>query len=486
MQTLFQKQSIVTFFQTYRIQSLIALFVLARVMSLLTYHHQGINQSIALTLILLFGWICTKDIRMGWAILIAELLLGGSGHFFEFQGLILRTWFLGIFGIIWLWQKISKRDWSYSFSPIFSLAFVGFLGTLGWSIANGLLHNHAPLLIVQDTILYGFFFLLFPAIDFHKQTKQYLIPILMAFLIGSLLFSLISFTIYASELGTLPDTYYHWFRNIAGGKITDLGNHFFRIVLPEHLLLVPLILITVSSFIRNPKQKKWWWVALLAAFTILTLNFSRIYFLALGFGLFLLMTKTYWRRWLALSVSIPVTILLLFMSLHLLASNGQSSGLGLLGFKFGSISTPISDPSGAIRMAILPEALRTIQKHPILGSGLGTTVTFFNPQTQVEETRTQFDWGYLEMLAELGGIGVLSYLLFLLAILLLILHDRFRDKNDFATIQQNERATIDGLLAGAGSLFVINITTPAIFHGFGILIFVFIIAERVKKGIEIK
>jgi len=313
-----------------------------------------------------------------------------------------------------------------------------------------------PRHIVQDGILYGFFFLFF----FAYQQKQCITPLLSslgkAFIIGSALFSTITFWFYSLGFGTLQDSYYDWFRNIAAGKITDLGLNFYRIVLPEHLFLIPAFTILAAILIKERKRKNLWIYALLAAIP-LGLNFTRIYFLALPFAFLALFSRNLFRQWLYTSVTFAVLIFFSISSFTALASDGQSIGLELLGVKASGITAPTGDLSGATRLAILPDALRQIRANPLFGTGLGTTVTFINPLDNQTVTRTQFDWGYLEMAAELGIVGTS---IFLLLVIILLIH--------FYNVKAN--AIHQGLFAAVIALFIINITTPALFQGFGVLL----------------
>ncbi|HBV58325.1 MAG TPA: hypothetical protein DEB73_03655, partial [Candidatus Magasanikbacteria bacterium] len=169
-----------------------------------------------------------------------------------------------------------------------------------------------------------------------------------------------------------------------------------------------------------------------------------------------------------------------FISTHFIASRGQSTGLELLGVRMVGVTAPVDELSGAIRMALLPDIWRTIKLHPWMGSGLGTTVSFVHPVTKILETRTQFDWGYLEMLAELGILGTLAYLIFLLIILCSLAHLAYS-----ATGQFNAPGPLlRGLLAGGAALFVINITTPALFQGFGVLYFAFVLCLVIQLSYD--
>ncbi|MBI5022671.1 MAG: O-antigen ligase family protein [Candidatus Magasanikbacteria bacterium] len=446
------------------------IYAFVRVSSFLTWNNEFANQLIAAILVAAFGYICVKKMSLAWLILVAEFFLNGAGHFFELFGLLTRTWFLGIFGIIWLAQKI-KQD---KFNPRLqrnirvSMMLVGFFLII--SIINGLINQHAGILVAQDAILYLFFLLLFPALEFLKFPDVTLDKIAKGYILGSTVFSAVTFFIYSNGIGFLPDVYYHWFRNIAAGKITDLGSNFFRIVLPEHLLLVPAILIIAAYLMKDLKSKALWFYIFCALFVIM-LNFSRIYFVGLAVGFIILTFKQNLKRWFMVSAIVVVSIFIMFISTHFIASRGQSIGLELLGLRIGGVTAPTDELSGAIRLALLPDIWRTIKLNPWLGSGLGTTVSFIHPVTKVLETRTQFDWGYLEMLAELGILGASAYAIFLLIILYSLARHAYQAKG-----QANApNPLLSGLLAGGAALFVINLTTPALFQGFGVLYFVFIL-----------
>jgi len=381
-----------------RLQYIVLIYVCIRLLSFFTYHLPVANQIIAVLLIAAFGYLSVKKLSTAWIILIAELLVDGAGHFFELQDFLLRTWFLGIFALVWLYQKIKEKKIQLNLPRYIMRGMGAVVVVLLWSILNGFLKDHAAIHILQDAILYGFLFLVFPALEFHKNLEKPFASIVKAFLIGSAAFSLLSFFIYTSGMGTLPDNYYHWFRNIAVGKITDLGDNFFRIVVSEHLYIVPIILVLTALLIKDWKNKMLWFYLFLSSI-ILSLNFSRIYFVALAAGMLFLTFKNSLKKWFLVSAGVTVCVLFSFSSLYFTASRGNSLGLELLGLRIGGATSPKAEVSGAIRLAILPNAIGTIKAHPWMGSGLGTTVTYVDPASQKEVTRTQFDWGYLEVIA---------------------------------------------------------------------------------------
>lgn len=444
---------------------LVVVYALIRLLSFGTYQYPFGNEIFAALGILSFSYLCFKNTKLGWLLLVAELILDGAGHFFELQSLLLRTWFLGIFGLVWVVKKIRTKDVRLPSKSVF-YSLLGLGAMVIFSVINGFIHGHAPMNIVQDMILFFFLILLFPAADWKIDTEKIVNPLIKAWIWGTSLFSLLTLGIYSSGLGHLPDTYYHWFRNIAAGKITDLGNHFFRIVLPEQVFIVPIILVLAALLLTDLKNKKLW-LYLSSSLFILALNFSRIYFLALAIGFLVLIYQHAWKKWLVVSTASACLLILIFTGTHLLASRGVSSGLELLGVRVSGTTAPTSDVSGAIRLAILPDALRQIKERPWFGSGLGATIRYTDPATKELVTRTQFDWGYLELLAELGIVGTLVYFIFFGTVI---------KQTVLAGYGNNlPNPVVRGLLAGASALAVITITTPALLHGFGMLYLVMLL-----------
>jgi O-antigen ligase len=449
-----------------------SIYALARILSFATYKNDITNQIIAGIILSVFIYFCVKNIKIGWVVLVGELVLDGAGHFFELNYLLLRTWFLGIFGIAWIIHKIREKnklkipEWRIFIAQIIFLAYVFF------AAINGFLNNHLTKNVLQDGILYFFILLLYPALDFTDYTKNIFVKFIKSWVYGSVIFLLSTLTIYSSGFGHLPDRYYHWFRNIAAGKITDLTQNFFRVVLPDHLFVVPIILVATAFLMHNPKNKTLW-ILNICSVLILSLNFTRIYWLGLIVGLAILAIKQPIKKYLTISAIVLSLVPIIFVSTHFIASRGQSFGLAQLGLRLNGMTAPQTDISGAIRLLMLPDIFKTIKKHPIIGNGLGATVTYLDPITHENVTRTQFDWGYLEMLAELGVIGTIFFFSFFILVLYNIA------KKAYA---HNEAYLEKGLFASGVALSAVNITTPALLQGYGMLFLVIILVVLKKHG----
>ena len=73
--------------------------------------------------------------------------------------------------------------------------------------------------------------------------------------------------------------------------------------------------------------------------------------------------------------------------------------------------------AGQSRWNLLPPLWHAVAKHPILGSGFGTTVTYISNDPRVREvsptgeyTTYAFEWGWLDVWVKLGAVGLILYL----------------------------------------------------------------------------
>jgi O-antigen ligase len=302
--------------------------------------------------------------------------------------------------------------------------------------------------------------------------RHYLVRLIIVFLIGSALFSLFTYILFVSGTAELQGPLYHWFRDIAVGKITEVTTYYYRIVLAENLLITPILLVISSLLMRDEKHHKMWRVLFLCGAVILALNFSRAYLLAFAVGLLFLKYKHKVLRWFIVSAWSVAMIVLIFMSILIISSKGKSFGFEIIGIRISSLIQPITETSSNIRMALLEPIETLILQHPIIGNGLGSTFTYIDPRTYTEVTTSQFDWGYLEMWAELGIGGALC-LLTIVGFLIYELIKKIRSISDYHDLYV-------GLLGGVIALLVMNITSPALYHVLGIFFLTFIIAFASK------
>ncbi len=455
---------------------LIILFFAIRIISFLLNGQILIQGILVFVLLMLLGILYFKNPDWAWMLVLGEIFLGGSGHYLEFIGLSIRTLFIAFFLFLWASQNIGqsilrKRLKIHKYTNwIISLLFI----SLFFAFANGIYNGHEARRVIQDFMPFTFLFLIFPSYHlFSKpEIQNYFARLILVFVIGTAIFSLITFGLFSSGITHIHEPFYNWYRDIDVGKITDMKTGFFRIVESSHLIIVPLMLIISSLLMKDEKHHKMWRLLLILLTIILVLNLSRGYFLALGVGLLVLKYKHKWKQWLKQSLSVVLLIIIIFSSIHFIASAGQSFGWELFGVRLKSFVQPQLEISTNTRMMILPNIIQMIGQHPILGVGLGATVTFVNYSTYQSITSPHFDWGYLEMWTELGLFGSLI-LIFLYGFVAFALIKKIRaipDWHDFDV----------GLLAGIVAFLVMNVTIAALFHVFGILFLIFALTIATK------
>jgi len=124
-----------------------------------------------------------------------------------------------------------------------------------------------------------------------------------------------------------------------------------------------------------------------------------------------------------------------------------------------------SDAAASSRTEQLGPLLTQIKKSPWIGSGFGTTVTYksfdpraleLNPSGTV--TTAAFEWGYLDTITEIGILGLLIFIAFVISIILSLIR-AFKASHDYIYL---------GLTLGIISIAVVSIFSPYWNHPLGL------------------
>jgi len=403
--------------------------------------------------------------RLDWAMVLffIELLFCQGGQFFEFHNLSLRTALLFILLLGWLIRKIIKRERIEFFNQPASVGWLLLFMFVALAAFRGYANQHSNILIAHDVLSYSFLLIVFPLSDLIKKenVRQWFIRIVVVAIIGVSVFTLINLFVYSAGLSYVHDAYYWWVRNMAVGKITDLGQGFFRVVLPAHLWFLPAFLLTLALWFNKslPRQRKnlLLFLAILISLTLL-INFSRAYFLGILAGLLLLKIKLPWRQWLICLALVGLVLFIEFNGIYFLTT-GQWAGINFLTGRVGTILQPEEELSSLTRLRILPDLLAQIKNNFWLGVGLGETVKYLDPLTGSWQTTTQIDWGWLQILVNLGLVGLLANLFLLGQIIFGLVKKIVAGHYSFFYC---------GLFLGLFGLMVATLTGPFLFHPLGI------------------
>jgi hypothetical protein len=422
---------------------------------------------IGLSLVALTTVLFLVKKEYGYMAVFGELILGGSGHVFEIFGLSLRTVLLvvALGHMLFTKELVAWKHVSQHTRYILGALFVW----LGFASVFGMMNGHGVRAVYQDVLpfLYLLFIPTFITWWHDARLKQLIGRVLVGALFGHALFSALALGLFSTGAALIHDPWYKWIRDVLMGKVTDMGNGFFRIVLPDHLLVVPAVLGVAIAWVKEKiKTVPAIGIGFLLLF-ILAVNFSRTYYIALFVSAITLWGIHHAKRSVIQTTKIVVGGFLMFILVNIVVSQGQSTGLELISSRFGGIIKPNTEESAYTRKALLTPIKEKIIDHPLIGNGFGETITIQTDATTTALTTRQFDWGWFELVAEIGIFGVLI-------IATLFLHLKkvlYKKRNETAPFARAGLATL--LFLGVSTLFM-----PALFHVYGILLLSVVIAYR--------
>jgi len=449
-----------------------AAFFLFQFFSFLGYLNPFLSGLFFLLIIIGTFYLTLKNTNFGLLVLFFEFLAGHEGHLFSFKGISLRLSLFLVVMIVWFLKRDFRRLWKKKLK--FSSFFLLFIFFLVFGLIKGFLNN--SLFAIKDFINYAYLFLAFPLAGFFKerQNRRNIYVIFKALIPAIFLLTVFVLILFSTGLAEVHDQFYWWWRGTVIGKATYAGFYFYRIVTPAHLLVLPLLLLALSLWFASGKDEDWekkaLSLALIFGTAALLINFSRAYFLGLLVGLLFLAIGLPKKTWL-LGVSVFLLILISeLVILFAVTSGGQTLGFDFFGQRMKTLVAPEEELSSATRLMILPVLVEKIKEKPLLGSGLGMEVSYPDPQTREIKKTRHLDWGYLEILAELGIFGFLSFF-GLIASLFVKIKEQLKTASSFA-----EKRIVVGLGAGLLSLLLASITGPFLFHALGIFYLSLVIA----------
>ncbi len=439
--------------------------------------------------------------------IILELLLDSSGHLFEWRGLSLRLLVFIVTMAVWTFHAIRRKALLKQLHTPFTAIYGAILVIVALAAYNGYLNGHAVRAVIADAIPFLYLALWYPLRALFPERSEaeskgnastssahnVLVPLLLGSFLGAAILSLIALFLFSSGLQEIHGPFYTWWRDWVAGKATSTGFGFYRIVTPLHLFLTALVpfvvyvilkirtegtlpviarsesderrsnlIIRLLRFARGFARNDKLWL-LIIILLVPVINFSRIYFLAIIPATLIMALKLPWKKVALTLIIIGAVSLAEYAVVNLAASRGTSLGFEFLTQQSRGIIDPESEASASARAAILPHLLGKIKNRPLLGEGLGASVTYYNAFLEKESTTRHLDWGYLELAVEFG----LFVALFFLGLLVWLFYHGFR--NPLA-------ASILVFLA------VTALTTPALFHVYGItLILAVLLATNLLK-----
>lgn len=467
----------------------LGLIGIAEVVSYAAHNFEAIQLISTLFLIIVTLIVSLVRLEYGIAIAFVELVIGSKGYLFSLaigdsviSIRVLLFVAIAIATVVWMIRerRIAYFHWKYWKQ---STAVMGII-LLG--IIVGYLEQHSLTNIFFDANGYVFFGLVVPlvqAIRSKEQLERLLAVILVAF-IGSIIKTVALVSLFP-KISVLPYTLpglYKWIRDTGVGEITLLPNGFYRIFFQSHIYALIIFFLTLPSLVlqRSAPIRTWlsgqWKDILLfvASFLVLLISSSRSFWVAavgtmcIGGAALLFSKKITIKQTVFTLALIGATFTLSYGILFGLVNipvpgSNRPAITSLVGERTSDLTT---EAAAASRWSLIKPLTAAALEKPLLGSGLGATVTYQSSDYRVLETSPNgqyttyaFEWGYLDLLYKFGVLGVLVFIWFGASL--------YRDGLLTINNSANSNTTI-GILLSITALLLTHIFTPYLNHPLGI------------------
>jgi len=464
--------------------------ILINLLSFLGFLEPTINKILFFILIILISFIAFYRLEYALWFLFVDLFVGSKGHLFSLEvfGFELSIRMILFMTVMLVWiigVKNKKYQVSFIRSSFFIYYYIFFIFIL-LGLVLGLLNNNHVSFVFFDFNAWLYLLLIFPFFDILKDapSQKKIFIILFAALTWLATKTFLVFFIFSHQIKVIMPDIYYWIRLKGLGEITIL-EPIYRIFLQSQIysLIGFFIMLSLLIFL---KEKKRYFIFLAIPIIPIILSFSRSFWLSfiLTFFIFLVFIKLKESfSWLKI---IKIFSLVFFIFVLCLSSLWLSLKImpqpiidlsDLFNKRFGA-----DEPAAASRIIQLPYLLPAILKNPTIGSGFGTTVSYFSKDPRVFErhllglyTTYAFEWGYLDLWLKIGMTGLFAFLV--------LIWKNF--KMGLKKIKTDEKPLIFGLIFGLIALVITHFVSPYLNHplGIGYLILCSLIFSNAKQKI---
>ena len=320
----------------------------------------------------------------------------------------------------WLWLRTMRQNRLF-------VPYCALLGLIVYASIRGVAHKYSFSTVFFDANGYAYF-ALFPifissltTVDTYKK----MLAIIAAAVTVSVLKALFVLYIFSHRLLGVAKVLYVWVRDTRVGEITRVAGDFYRIFFQSHLFAVVIFFFTLVFLLFRRRDERSWmpWALFLWSSTGIIMGFSRSFWFGIAATLLcvvvVLLIVSTWRHVLKrlfvigfLGLVGSMMVLLTFYAFPVPPKNGSISLASLLSDRAFSSD----DAATKSRWALLPKLVAAGREYPLLGSGLGRTVTYQTSDPRLlstvqrgEYTTYAFEWGYLDLWVKFGFIGLAIY-----------------------------------------------------------------------------
>lgn len=434
----------------------------------------------------LFFFVALLSTDVALLVVLAELVVGGKGYLYHLEigpvDISIRLSLFVILLLVWLFKRRYKKlSFFASVSPYTSyLVVLAAFVTLGF--LNGLIRGYPFSEIFFDMNAYLYFLMapvIFTSLENPLQRKR-LYNLFFAGILAIGVKSLVMLGLFTHFGLSSLEEIYRWIRNSGVGEVTHIRGDFYRVFFQSQIFAFAGFLIAFGMLIirilrSSHDDRGGLYVVSLSGLTAILISLSRSFWvgaivsLVIGAGI-MVSERLGWRRG--------------FISLGLLASLVAVAGFLISWSLYFPFPVPLQrggggdalvrerfsrkQPALVSRSALIQPLLQQIRSHPVIGTGFGTSVSYFSSDPRVARsgtpakyTTTAFELGWLDIAVKIGLAGALVYLIFLKR----LIQDCWRRLRDIHL----ERATVSfGLLLALVGLTVTHMFSPYLNHPLGI------------------
>lgn len=459
------------------------------VASFTVFQYPSIQLPVFVAICAAFFGLSLYKLQWGVYIVLAELIIGSKGYLFAveaggFPVSIRLALFLLLFAASLVWM-IRERRIRFLEWDLWKLT-AGLVAVLGLGIVTGYLNDNSLSNIFLDLNGYLFLGLVIP-ITQALYKREHLWPafgVLLAASVTVAVKTALLLVLFSQTLGFDPTlaALYKWVRDTGVGEITASVDGFPRIFFQSHVYMLFLFFIAgIHLFFATGTYKQ-----------MLTSKANRGALVFTGLALLVVFLGGSKSMWVGLIAAAGMLVLYLLVTRRiqfakLLSVIGIVATIAVADFiiAYGLINLPVGGNLGVSGSAILTQrtsddnagaaiASRKLllvplaekaRESPVLGSGLGTTVTYHSEDPRAKEafpegyTTYAFEWGYLDLVVKFGLIGFAVFIWYFFAV----------SKSAFAKATRMRLTPIQlGLIATVLALYGTHFFTPYLNHPLGI------------------
>lgn len=439
-------------------------------------------------LCVIFLALALRNLHFGLLVFFAELFVGSKGYLFAIEigsfALSIRLAFFLLLMLAALVWMIREKRIAFFHWPLWK-PYAVLVAALALAVVVGVVRGNALSTIFFDAngyLYFGLVVAVVQAIQTQKHVRQ-LLAVMFAAIIALSIKTLVLLFLFA-HLDLMPYTVlgiYQWVRDTGVGEITQMPNGFYRVFIQSqiYMLITFFFLLpwyALSKTVRIRKEggvAKLTYALLTLSTAVIILNASRSFWAATAGALvvlavwLLLKERIGFGRFFERAAGLLGTVGLAYV-LILGVINVPLPGFVFIGDLFSSRASGLkTEAAASTRWNLLPVLAEASAQHPVLGSGLGATVTYISDDPRVREefpdgryTTYAFEWGYLDLLLKFGLVGFAALGYFIVS-LLKRLYARLKEGG----IDHNEAL---GTLTALIALFGTHMFTPYLNHPLGI------------------